>query len=236
MLKVENVDVYYGKVQALFNISIDIDSDSIVSIIGSNGAGKSTLMKTIMGINKPRKGRILFCDSPFHHLHTHEIVKRGVIYVPEGRLIFPDLSIRENLEMGAYSKRLAKKELNDKIEEMYALFPVLKTRSAQLAGSLSGGEQQMVAIARGLMSDPKILMLDEPSLGLAPVIVDEMFEIIVRINREKKIPILLVEQNAFMALQVSAKSYVLENGHIKYQGKSSELLDSPEVKKAYLGA
>ncbi len=235
MLKVNNIDVYYGNVQALYGVSLDIDSDKIISIIGANGAGKSTLMKTIMGIIKPRKGEIIFDDISLNKLRTHAIVKAGVIYVPEGRLIFPNLSVKDNLVMGAYSKKYSVTEFNNKIEEMYDMFPRLKERSSQFAGSLSGGEQQMLAIGRGLMGDPQILMLDEPSLGLAPVIVDEVFEIIVKINCEKKIPIILVEQNAYMALQVSTRAYVFENGHIKYQGLCSELMDSTEIKKAYLG-
>ena len=235
MLKVNNIDVYYGKVQALHNISIDIDSDKIISIIGSNGAGKSTLMRTIMGINKAKTGDITFLDKSITKLKAHNIVKQGIIYVPEGRLIFPQMTVMENLEMGAFSKNYSKKETNEKIEEMYVLFPRLKERLKQIAGSLSGGEQQMLAVSRGLMADPKLLMLDEPSLGLAPKIVEEMFETIVKINKDKKIPIILVEQNAYMALQISHRCYVMENGYIRNQGLSSELLDSPDIKKAYLG-
>ena len=235
MLKVDNIDVFYGKVQALHHVRIDIDNDKIISIIGANGAGKSTLMRTIMGINKAKSGNITFLDRSISKLKTHDVVKQGIIYVPEGRLIFPAMTVNENLEMGAFSKNYSGKEFDEKTEEMFTLFPMLKERSKQSAGSLSGGEQQMLAVARGLMADPKLLMFDEPSLGLAPRIVDEMFDTIVKINTIKKIPILLVEQNAFMALQISSRSYVMENGYITQQGLSSELLNSPEIKKAYLG-
>lgn len=235
MLSVENIDVFYGNVQALHNISLTVGNNEIVSIIGSNGAGKSTLMKAIMGINKCRNGHISFLDRNIENLKTHKIVESGIAYVPEGREIFPDMSVLENLEMGSYSKKRSGKELDDKIEEMYSLFPRLKERSKQLAGSLSGGEQQMLAIGRGLMCDPKLIMFDEPSLGLAPVIVDEMFNIIVNINKKKNIPIILVEQNAFMALSISYKTYVLETGYLKHQGNSSDLITDPEIKKAYLG-
>lgn len=235
MLDVENIDVYYGNVRALNDVSIKIGENEIVAIIGANGAGKTTLLKTIIGINKVRKGTIKFYNKLVSILRSHEIVKLGISYVPEGRLIFQNMSVRENLEMGAYCKNYLKNEYEQKFNEVLEIFPKLKERLKQTAGSLSGGEQQMLAIARGLMSDPKLLMLDEPSLGLAPVIVDDMFDLIVNINRVKNIPILLVEQNANMALKISQKGYVLENGKIKFYGKSSELIDSPEVKKAYLG-
>jgi branched-chain amino acid transport system ATP-binding protein len=235
VLDVENIDVYYGNVRALNDVSIKIGENEIVAIIGANGAGKTTLLKTIIGINKVRRGTIKFYNKLVSILRSHEIVKLGISYVPEGRLIFQNMSVRENLEMGAYCKNYLKNEYEQKLNEVLEIFPKLKERLKQTAGSLSGGEQQMLAIARGLMSDPKLLMLDEPSLGLAPVIVDDMFDLIVNINRVKNIPILLVEQNANMALKISQKGYVLENGKIKFYGKSSELIDSPEVKKAYLG-
>ncbi len=235
MLSVENIDVFYGNVQALHNISLTVENNEIVSIIGSNGAGKSTLMKAIMGINKCKNGQIKFLDQNIANIKTHTVVEKGIAYVPEGREIFPEMSVVENLEMGAYSKKMSVKEIRDKIEEMYALFPRLKERSKQLAGSLSGGEQQMLAIGRGLMCDPKLIMFDEPSLGLAPVIVDEMFEIIVNVNKQKNIPVILVEQNAFMALNISYKTYVLETGHMRNEGKSKDLISDPQIKKAYLG-
>ncbi|MBQ2509491.1 MAG: ABC transporter ATP-binding protein [Erysipelotrichaceae bacterium] len=235
MLSLEGVDVYYGEVQALFDVSIDVFDGEIVSIIGSNGAGKTTTMRSIMGLRSPKKGKITFDGQEIHKLPTHKIVDKGIVYVPEGRLVFPDLSVEVNLEMGAYSRNYSKAEMQQMMEEQFELFPRLKERRNQLAGSLSGGEQQMLAIARGLMSDPKLIMFDEPSLGLAPVIVDDVFNVIVRINKEKNIPILLVEQNAFMALSISNRTYVLENGVITSSGKSSDLIESDEIRKAYLG-
>ncbi|MBR4462236.1 MAG: ABC transporter ATP-binding protein [Erysipelotrichaceae bacterium] len=235
MLSLNGIDVYYGEVQALFDISLDVYEGEIVSIIGSNGAGKTTTMRSIMGLRHPKKGTIVFNGEEIQKLPTHKVVDRGIVYVPEGRLVFPDLSVEVNLEMGAYSKSYSKAEMQQMMEEQYDLFPRLKERKNQLAGSLSGGEQQMLAIARGLMSDPKLIMFDEPSLGLAPVIVDDVFKVIVRINKEKNIPILLVEQNAYMALSISNRTYVLENGVITTSGKSSDLIESDEIRKAYLG-
>lgn len=235
MLSIKNVDTYYGEVQALHNVSLEIQKDEIIAIIGSNGAGKTTLMKSIMGLVKPRHGTIEFCGERLDGLSGWDVVKKGVIYIPEGREVFPDMTVLENLEMGAYSKKYSVKELRKKLEHAYELFPRLKERQKQKAGSLSGGEQQMLAIARGLMSDPKLLMCDEPSLGLAPVIVDEMFDTIVRVNQEWKIPVIVVEQNAYMALTISKHAFVLENGRIVQSGESGELISSPEIKKAYLG-
>lgn len=235
ILSLDGIDVYYGEVQALFDISLDVYEGEIVSIIGSNGAGKTTTMRSIMGLRHPKKGTITFDGEQIQKLPTHKVVDRGIVYVPEGRLVFPDLSVEVNLEMGAYSKSYSKAEMQQMMEEQYELFPRLKERRTQLAGSLSGGEQQMLAIARGLMSDPKLIMFDEPSLGLAPVIVDDVFKVIVRINKEKNIPILLVEQNAYMALSISNRTYVLENGVITTSGNSSELIESDEIRKAYLG-
>lgn len=235
VLCLDGIDVYYGEVQALFNVSIDVFDGEIVSIIGSNGAGKTTTMRSIMGLRHPKVGKITFNDEEIQKLPTHKVVDKGIVYVPEGRLVFPDLSVEVNLEMGAYSKTYTKAEMAAKMEEQFELFPRLKERRNQLAGSLSGGEQQMLAIARGLMSDPKLIMFDEPSLGLAPVIVDDVFKVITKINKEKNIPILLVEQNAYMALSISDRTYVLENGVITASGKSSELIESDEIKKAYLG-
>lgn len=235
MLKVNSIDVFYGKVQALFDVSFEIHNHEIVSIIGANGAGKTTLMKSIMGLNRPKKGSIELAGEMIHMLPTHTIVKKKIVYIPEGREVFSTMTVQENLEMGAYSISLSKKEMDEHLEECYTLFPRLKERRKQLSGSLSGGEQQMLAIARGLMSDPNIIMLDEPSLGLAPVIVDDMFDIIVRVNETKKIPIVIVEQNAFMAMSISNRTYVLEVGNVVSHGESKTLMDSPEIKKAYLG-
>lgn len=235
MLKVNGIDVFYGKVQALFNVSIEVGENEIVSIIGANGAGKTTLMKSIMGINKPRNGTIEYKGEIISGLPSHKVVHKKIVYVPEGREIFPNMTVQENLEMGAYSITLSKKEMERHLEEQYEIFPRLKERAKQKAGSMSGGEQQMLAIARGLMSDPELLMLDEPSLGLAPVIVDDMFDVIVRVNQVRKIPIVIVEQNAFMAMSISNRTYVLEVGNLVTSGNSKELMDSDEIKKAYLG-
>lgn len=236
MLRVNGVDNFYGKVQVLHDLSIQVGEQSIVSIIGANGAGKTTLMKTIVGALKPNKGNIQFCSKDITKLPTHKIVLEGITYVPEGRKIFPELTVQENLEMGAYVRKgLSKTQLNNELEELYDIFPRLKERIKQLGGTLSGGEQQMLAIARGLMRQPKLLMLDEPSLGLAPIIVDEVFSAITRINKERKLPILLVEQNAYAAMEISDFTYVLELGRITQSGKSQDLLHSEEIINAYLG-
>ena len=220
LLSVNGIDVFYGKVQALFDVSFHLDEKEIVSIIGANGAGKTTLMNTIMGVNKPKKGKIEYKGQLISTLPVHRVVRNEIVYVPEGREIFMDMSVRENLVMGAYTRKFSKSEMNQHLDSMYEIFPRLKEREKQLAGSMSGGEQQMLAIARGLMSDPKILMLDEPSLGLAPVIVDDMFDVIVRVNRERGIPIVIVEQNAFMAMSISARTYVLEVGKVVAKAKA----------------
>lgn len=235
MLKVNNIDVFYGKVQALFGVSLEVGEDEIVSIIGANGAGKTTLMKTIVGINKVKAGEVIYNDKVISNQKSHKSIYDGIVYVPEGREVFPQLSVYDNLEMGAFSKKYSKGEMNDRITEVYDLFPRLKERAKQDAGTLSGGEQQMLAIGRGMMSDPKLLMFDEPSLGLAPVIVDEMFRAIIAINEKKHTPIVIVEQNAFMAMSISKRTYVLEVGHVASQGESVKLLNSPDIKKAYLG-
>lgn len=235
MLKVDNIDVYYGKVQALFNVSFETSGNEIVSIIGANGAGKTTLMKTIMGVNTPAKGTIEYNGKIISEWPTHRIVRKKIIYIPEGREIFSSLTVEENLEMGAYSITYRKQQLKEQLEKVYDIFPRLKERHKQVAGSLSGGEQQMLAIARGLMAKPKLLLLDEPSLGLAPVIIDDMFDVIVKINEENNIPIVIVEQNAFMAMSISHRTYVLEVGHIATEGESKVLINDPAIQKAYLG-
>ncbi len=235
MLKINNIDAYYGKVQVLHDVSLEVGENEIISLIGANGAGKSTLMKTVMGLIKPRHGSVMFQGEDITKIKNTKIVSRGIVYVPEGREVFPEMSVRDNLEMGAYCRNYSAKEMNDHLEEMYSIFPKLGQRQKQLAGSLSGGEQQMLAICRGLMSDPKLIMFDEPSLGLAPVIVEDMFKVIVKINQEKKIPVLLVEQNAYMALSISNRCYVMANGMIKLSGASEELLQVSDVKKTYLG-
>ena len=235
MLKVNGIDVFYGKVQSLFNVSIEVGDNEIVSIIGANGAGKTTLMKTIMGLNHPKKGTIEYNGEVISGLPVHKVVSKKIVYVPEGREIFPNMTVRENLEMGAYSVNISKSQLESRLEEQYEIFPRLKERDKQKAGSMSGGEQQMLAIARGMMCQPELLMLDEPSLGLAPVIVDDMFDVIVRINKMRKIPIAIVEQNAFMAMSISNRTYVLEVGNLVAGGESKVLMDSDDIKTAYLG-
>lgn len=232
MIQVNNIDVSYGPVQALHHVSVEISQDQAVAIIGSNGAGKTTLMKSIVGLCKPSNGAILFDGEPIHTLATHEIIRKGIVLVPEGRKIFPKLTVCSNLEMGAYTRKGA---IEHSIEEIFTYFPRLKERMNQLAGTLSGGEQQMLAIGRGLMAEPKLLMLDEPSMGLAPVIVEEMFTIINRIHKERRLPILLVEQNAYMALETCDYCYVIENGEIVLEGTSEQMEASEEIKKVYLG-
>lgn len=236
LLKVEDLKVSYGQVKALLGVSMEIQKGEIISIIGANGAGKSTLMKSIMGDVKALSGTIYYEGKQLNHLKTHKVVKDGMVYVPEGRQVFAKLSVQDNLEMGAYCRKYSKAEFNRLYEESYEMFPILKKRRRQLAGSLSGGEQQMLALCRGLMSSPKLMMLDEPSLGLAPIIVDEMFDMIKRINTQKGISIILVEQNAYMALETSSRCYVLENGLITLSGPSAVLMNDPKVKSAYLGS
>jgi branched-chain amino acid transport system ATP-binding protein len=235
MLEVKGLNVFYGKVQALFDLSLEVGEREMVSIIGSNGAGKTTLMSTIAGLNKTVGGEIRFLGEAIQNQPTHSIIRKGIVYVPEGRRIFYDLTVQENIEMGGYCRRVTSKQYAEELAEILDTFPRLKERLYQLGGTLSGGEQQMLAIARGLMGNPKLLMLDEPSLGLAPVIVDEVFDVIVNINKTKKIPIILVEQNAQQAMNITSMTYVLEVGNVRYHGRSSELIESPEIKKAYLG-
>jgi branched-chain amino acid transport system ATP-binding protein len=235
MLEVKNINVFYGKVQALFDLSFEVGEQELVSIIGANGAGKTTLMSTIAGLNKAVGGEIRFLGEAIQNQPTHSIIRKGIVYVPEGRRIFYDLSVAENIEMGGYCRRMTSKQYAEELAEILEIFPRLRERLHQLGGTLSGGEQQMLAIARGLMGNPKLLMLDEPSLGLAPVIVDEVFDVIVNINKAKRIPIILVEQNAQQAMNITSMTYVLEVGNVKYRGRSSELIESPEIRKAYLG-
>lgn len=235
MLEVKKLNAAYGKVHVLHDVDLWVGEQEIVSIIGANGAGKSTLMRNIMGVYRPKSGEVIFEGESLTKLKTDQIVAKGVVYVPEGREVFPTLTVEDNLEMGAFSKNYSAAKYKDLLEEMYSIYPRLKDRRRQLAGSLSGGEQQMLAIARGLMSEPKLIMFDEPSLGLAPVIVDEMFDVIQKINKEKHLPVILVEQNAFAALSISNRCYVLENGVVKAEGDSKELMNSPDIKKAYLG-
>jgi branched-chain amino acid transport system ATP-binding protein len=234
MLKVENLNVYYGVIQALKGISFYLNQGEVVALIGANGAGKSTTLKTISGIMRPREGSIQFNDEEITSKPVQEIVKLGVVHVPEGRRIFGRMTVLENLYMGAFTVN-DKAQINQDIQEMFERFPRLAERKNQLGGTLSGGEQQMLTIARGLMSHPKLLLLDEPSMGLAPLLVDQIFEIIQTIN-EQGTSILLVEQNAQMALAVSNRAYVIETGTITIEGDGDDLLKNDSVVRAYLGA
>ena len=232
ILKIEDLQVRYGGIEAVKGISFDVQQGQIVTLIGSNGAGKSSTLRTISGLVKPSGGKITFQGEDITGKDPTQIVTQGVTLVPEGRRIFPDMTVLENLKIGAY---LRKDDLSEDLEWVYSLFPRLKERSWQAGGTLSGGEQQMLAVGRALMSRPKLLMMDEPSLGLAPIIVDEVFDIISRVNEKANIPVLLVEQNAYMALSISHRSYVLENGVIVDEGESKKLLASESIRTAYLG-
>jgi branched-chain amino acid transport system ATP-binding protein len=234
MLEIKNLAVSYGAISALHGISLSVQAGNIVTLIGSNGAGKTTTLKTISGLLKPKSGEIFYDGKNIAGLPPHEIVARGLSHVPEGRMIFSNLTVLENLHMGAYLVR-DKKIVRRELEFVFATFPRLKEREQQIAGTLSGGEQQMLAIGRALMSQPKFLMLDEPSLGLAPLLVKTIFEKIVEINRERSLTILLVEQNANRALEISHFGYVLETGKITLSGDSASLRQNPQVKSAYLG-
>ncbi|GAB6157391.1 ABC transporter ATP-binding protein [Desulfotomaculum varum] len=233
MLKVEDVHVYYGAIHALKGISLEVPQGQIVTLIGANGAGKTSTLNTICGLIKPKSGRVVFEGKDITGLATPEIVKMGLTQVPEGRRIFANMPVYENLELGAFLNK-NKKEVAEAMEHVYTRFPRLRERKNQLAGSLSGGEQQMLAMGRALMSKPRLLLLDEPSMGLSPILVKEIFSIIKELN-EQGTTILLVEQNAKMALSIAHRGYVVETGRIVLAGDARELLESPEVKKAYLG-
>ena len=233
LLKVSNIDVFYGDLQALWGVSFEVHEGEKVVIVGANGAGKTTTLKTISGLLRPRSGTIEFKGQRIDKLPPHKIVELGIAHVPEGRRIFPKMTVLENLEMGAYIKR-AREKFDDTLEWVFSIFPRLKERKNQIAGTMSGGERQMLAIARGLMSRPDLLMLDEPSLGLAPKLVMKTFEVIKRIG-EEGVTILLVEQNVKHALELADRGYVLETGRITLSGTSEELLSNDYVKKAYLG-
>ncbi len=233
ILRVKDVHTYYGRIEALKGISLEVHEGEIVTLIGSNGAGKSTTLRSINGLNSPREGSIEFQGQEITNRPAHEIVKLGIAQSPEGRRLFPRMSVVENLEMGAY-QRNDRADIKVDLDRVYGLFPRLAERRGQRAGTLSGGEQQMVAIGRALMARPKLLMLDEPSMGLAPIFVEKIFEIIREIN-EQGTPILLVEQNALMALDAANRGYVLETGHVALEGPASELRDNEQVRKTYLG-
>ncbi len=234
MLTVENVDVYYGAIHALAGISLTVEAGEIVTMIGANGAGKSTTIRSISGLVRPRSGRILFEGEDITRIPPHKLVQRGICQSPEGRRVFANLTVRENLELGGYLRRKDAAGNRASMDRALTLFPRLKERISQPAGTLSGGEQQMLAIGRALMSRPRLLMLDEPSLGLAPFLVQQIFHIIRDINTQGT-TILLVEQNAFQALHVAKRGYVLETGRVVLQDTADRLLQNEEVKKAYLG-
>lgn len=232
ILRIENLKVNYGGIEAVKGIDVHVAEGEIVTLIGANGAGKSTTLRTISGLVKPREGRILFQDEEITGHDPSQIVGKGITMVPEGRRIFPDMTVKENLRIGAY---LRNDDLTKDYEEVYALFPRLKEREWQAGGTLSGGEQQMLAVGRALMARPKLMMLDEPSLGLAPLVVKDIFEIIKRINLQG-VTILLIEQNANMALQIAHHAYVLETGRVTMEGTGAELLKDERIREAYLGA
>ncbi|MCR5215753.1 MAG: ABC transporter ATP-binding protein [Lachnospiraceae bacterium] len=233
MLEVKDIEVYYGMIQAIKGISLEVNEGEIIALIGANGAGKTTSLHTISGLLTPKKGSIMFNGVDITKVPAHKIVSMGMAHVPEGRRVFAELSVYQNLKMGAYTRK-DKKEIEDTLAMVYDHFPRLKERRNQLAGTLSGGEQQMLAMGRALMSQPKIVLMDEPSMGLSPIFVNEIFDIIEQIASEGK-TVLLVEQNAKKALSIADRAYVLETGSITMEGKASELLNDDSIKKAYLG-
>jgi len=233
MLKIKSLESGYGKIKALFGIDLEVRSGEIVALIGANGAGKTTFLKTVSGLIKASAGSIFFQDQQLTNLAPEKIVNMGISHIPEGRMVFAQRSVQTNLEMGAFGRK-DKKAVKQDIEKYYEMFPILGDRSHQKAGTLSGGEQQMLAIARGLMKRPKLLFLDEPSMGLAPVLVNQIFKIIKELNKTG-LSILLVEQNVKKALKITQRAYVIELGKIVHHGKSSDLLDSDEIRKSYLG-
>lgn len=234
LLKVTNLETYYGPIRAIRGVSFDVPAGNIVTILGSNGAGKTTVLKTVSGVMDPQKGTVVFEGAEIQRMDPDKVMRLGISHVPEGREVFPFLSVRENLRMGAYTRRDTDEVAKD-LEAVFGYFPVLKERADQRAGSLSGGEQQMLSISRALMARPKVMLLDEPSLGLSPKLVKDIFEIIVRINRERGVTILLVEQNANMALQVGDYGYVLEVGRIVMADTCARLVEKEDIKEFYLG-
>jgi branched-chain amino acid transport system ATP-binding protein len=233
MLRVDAVEVGYGNVRALWGVSFDVAAKEIVALVGANGAGKTTTLKAVSGLLRPTAGQITLDGERLDRLSTMEIVARGVVHVPEGRKLFPEMTVLENLLLGAFGRR-ARGRQRERLDEVYAVFPTLRERRSQVAGTLSGGEQQMVAIGRGLMAGPRVLMLDEPSLGLAPIMVEEMFRVVEEINRAG-VTVLLVEQNTAHALAVAHRGFVLESGRVVLAGSGRELLENDRVRQAYLG-
>ena len=234
MLELKGVSAAYGAIQALQNVSLKVPRGAIVALLGSNGAGKSTTLSAISHLIEPAAGEVSFDGQMIHRLPSDEIVRRGLVQVPEGRQVFRDMSVRENLELGAFLRR-SRSEMAEDLERVYGLFPRLKERGGQMASTLSGGEQQMLAIGRVLMSRPRMILFDEPSMGLSPLLVEQIFETIVRLNREQGLTILLVEQDVRLALRVASYAYILENGEMGLQGPSAQLMNDPAVRKAYLG-
>jgi branched-chain amino acid transport system ATP-binding protein len=238
VLRIKNINTFYGQVHAIKNISLHLAEGEVVTLIGANGAGKTTLLNSLSGIVPPKSGQILFNNTEINHLAPHSIVRQGVSQVPEGRQVFKPLSVEDNLELGAYLHyriRGGKSETKKDMEMVFELFPILRQRRKQLAGTLSGGEQQMLAIGRALMAKPRLLLLDEPSMGLAPMIVQEILKVIANLSREKKTTVLLVEQNARAALKIAHRGYVLETGRLILEGTADELLENKDVQRAYLG-
>jgi len=233
MLKVNNIDVFYGLAQALWNVSFEVNEKEIVALVGANAAGKSTILKTITGLLHPASGTVEFLGMNINKMPAHHIVEVGISHIPEGRKLFSEMTVRENLEMGSYISKVWKKK-EETLEQVYQMFPILKERAGQLARTLSGGQQQMLAIGRGVMSRPKLCLLDEPSHGLSPILVREVFEII-KMLREQGTTILLVEQNVQRTLEIADRAYVLENGTIVLEGDSKKLLQDEHIKEAYLG-
>ncbi|WP_135228595.1 ABC transporter ATP-binding protein [Deinococcus fonticola] len=234
MLELSDIHTYYGQIHALKGLSMTVNQGEIVALIGGNGAGKTTTLRTISGMMKPKQGSVSYLGQNVSGVPSHTIMGRGMSHVPEGRRIFPQLTVRENLEVGAYTVS-NKKTVEERIQEGFALFPRLKERETQLGGTMSGGEQQMLAIARALMVAPKLLLLDEPSMGLSPLFVEAIFDIIERLNKERGTTILLVEQNASMALAIANRAYVLQTGEIKLSGNAADIAADETVRKAYLG-
>jgi branched-chain amino acid transport system ATP-binding protein len=234
MLRVENLNVYYGVIHALHDLSIEVNEGEIVTLIGSNGAGKSTTLLALSGLLQPRSGNITFSDKNLLLMAPHQRVQAGLVQVPEGRRVFSTLTVAENLDLGSFTRR-DKTQVQSDLQEIYEIFPRLAERKNQAAGTMSGGEQQMLAVGRAMMSRPRLLLLDEPSLGLAPLLVKEIFNVIKRI-RERGVTVLLVEQNAHLSLEIADRAYVLETGRIVMQGEAKEIAGDPRVKAAYLGA
>ena len=235
MLTVKDINVFYGSIHAIRDVSFHVDEGEIVTLIGANGAGKTTTMHAISGLLRPRSGEISYCGQVINKMEAHKIIRLGLAQVPEGRRVFSGLTVQQNLQMGAYTRRDGKEAIQADFDMVYDLLPRLKERRSQPAGTLSGGEQQMLAIGRALMCKPKMLLLDEPSMGLSPLLVKEIFKIIRDVNRNG-VTVLLVEQNAKMALEIANRAYVLETGSIKMEGEATELANNIEVRKAYLGA